>query len=428
MGKGSGGLRLPGWFFGLAGLLGGTLMFVGTVQSSIVRLSIFGLAIVLVFVQRSHTGVREELSRSGRLFLIFWAWLITVSLLVGTLLTGDYLNFLRKGTVGLLWIVESWRLWGICVWILFVYRFAVSESQRSFRFFGHAFFYIAFVVVLLSGFIPYFQELDDQSLHSFGVFSGRKTNSVKILNLFLPFMLVSAIEPPGNSRIVQFFAGLLFVLGSVAVFFTGSRAGYLAYLLACGILVLGYLIVERDWTGKLLLCLLVLIPSVVFWVGLPDQLSLKLQKRMSGTSWLNPTETFRYRKIWPLAGDLVVDRPILGYGAGTYYRQAEMKDDDNLTNIAKVHPHNIWLQVLYQGGLIALVLFLLFVYYFVLDTFGRYWKKQGRNLLYLSAGATFVSMVLFHGLVEVVNWAYVALILSQYELARFDDEHSENTS
>lgn len=62
-------------------------------------------------------------------------------------------------------------------------------------------------------------------------------------------------------------------------------------------------------------------------------------------------------KLWPIALDLIQERPLFGYGAGTekglIYKETQIKG----FNLQKVHAHNQFLSISIQYGLIGLCIF-----------------------------------------------------------------------
>jgi hypothetical protein len=373
----------------------------------------------LVVLLRESPGVLwHRLSPLTRSFLYFWGGMVLLSLLTGTTVTGDYLYFLSNDPwLGTLWILESWRLWG---WGLLIAVVTMANRGDNGSTNKWLFVYVMVLAGLLigTGVGEYLMGNWLTGTEPFRVLGKRTTNSAKLLNLVLPYLLISAYLPEERSTVLRWLAGGLFVLGGSGLILTGSRAGIASFLVAAvGVVILVGRARGWGWSLKRVVPLL-LIPTLV--AGAPQFLSptSPVSSQLDRTVDRGLTESVRYRVIWPLGLRLIADRPILGHGAGTYYRRADRLETSPETPLAKLHPHNVLLQVLYQGGVLVLGLFMYFLYRLVRTTIGVM-RHRDRPIV---PGDVFLvallAMVLVHGGFEAVNWGYVCLLLSLYECGR----------
>jgi O-antigen ligase len=146
--------------------------------------------------------------------------------------------------------------------------------------------------------------------------------------------------------------GLQLVLIPPAIFFTGVRAGYLAFLL-CGIV--WFLWADRRRAGRLKLAvagMVVAIGVIVFWANLSGT-----DRRMGGVAQEGPIYS---RKILAAqAWEIMQTHPLRGVGFGHFIdHQVQMPHDpQSLAGLplTMVTQHNVFLTMVSEAGLIGLV-------------------------------------------------------------------------
>lgn len=167
------------------------------------------------------------------------------------------------------------------------------------------------------------------------------------------------------NRYLQIFISILFF--SILVLF-GVRLGILLY-----ILVITYFLYVNRKKLLNLKSVVIMMTVIIFSAILVSSNNYTKDKFYSTLQSVNinfgedkMTEiandyhriNFRF-KIWPLAIDIIKDKPIFGYGAGTeqelLYDLAQKRD----LNILKGHAHNQFLSITIQYGILGLVILLI---------------------------------------------------------------------
>ena len=181
-----------------------------------------------------------------------------------------------------------------------------------------------------------------------GPFRNASVQSSFLVSLFY-MNLYSARRIRGGYRVAIWLQCALIPL---AIFFTGVRAGYLAFLL-CG--VVWFLWADRFRAGRLKLAvagIVLTIGVLVFWGNLAGT-----NRRTGGIAQMGP---MRARKILAAqAWDIVKTYPMAGVGFGHFFdHQAQMpRDPQSLAglHLVMVAQHNVFLTMVSEAGLIGLI-------------------------------------------------------------------------
>jgi len=149
----------------------------------------------------------------------------------------------------------------------------------------------------------------------------------------------------------------LAALVAVAIMMTRSRAGYVAF---AGVgLVLGVLLWRK---------LLILLPALaavicVAFPGVPERLAMGFGvQEVSGeqTVDMNTVTASRMTVIWPAAIAEIVKSPLIGYGRVGILRNRAYDTMLEYTPTPPTHPHNAYLELLMDTGIVGTALVLSF--------------------------------------------------------------------
>lgn len=192
---------------------------------------------------------------------------------------------------------------------------------------------------------------------------------------------------------------LLFVFyffALTALFFTFSRAGWLAYTSGLVILLI-VLIYKRDhWMLGRYLVLLFFSAVMLFIVAFPyrDLVFTRTTGAWEGVSRLEQKSLTERNNYLDQAGSLIKDSWIFGVGVGNYTRVLE-RDDGNRQEAWAYQPvHNSFLLLFAQSGIVSLISFLAFLYFLI---------KKDRRAVYSGAvlAALVVLMIFDHWLISL---------------------------
>lgn len=273
------------------------------------------------------------------------------------------------------------RIWYIIVFYFMAYQI-FTDYKRIERFLW--WFAIPLVLVVMYVMVRHFQhgfvrEVFPYMIQPFFWVHGVYSATVA---MFTPMLFVFFIRAKkmGFSTLTRSFIGFLAVLFLMAITYSYTRAAWISLMAAFGALVVFYLKVPiRYIFGSVIVALL-----VVF--SFQKSILLKLSENEQGSSRRNdlgehlqsvsnikndPSNLERINR-WNCAVRMFEERPILGWGPGTYaFQYAPFQRSKDITvistNFGDVgHAHSEYLGPLAEGGFIGmlswLVVFLLSVY------------------------------------------------------------------
>jgi len=175
--------------------------------------------------------------------------------------------------------------------------------------------------------------------------------------LIIILFLIS--RPSFNSIhfLIKTFFVITFALAIYIIFSTGSRVGILSFFIATILIIISRK--KQLFQHKNILALLV----IVSFIGILFA-QAGLSKALDKTDKLTKGEYSSARQtIYAIAGDLIIEKPIFGYGIGSFQRVwvdqvakfAAEFPDAQISQGTISHPHNEVLLWMIEGGLISLV-------------------------------------------------------------------------
>ena len=171
---------------------------------------------------------------------------------------------------------------------------------------------------------------------------------------------------------------------------TGGRGGYLAW---CTVgLVLGLL----RWRGYLVVAPLMLIVVVSFFPAVAERALWGVQ-----SNWPTSPEDMDFEEftagrtfVWPKVIDKSFEAPLFGHGRASFERtglSAWWAAQDG-AEVGPIHPHNAYLEMLLDSGVIGLLVTLALYGYLV--TAGLSLVRDRRSPLFLAVGGIALSLIL----------------------------------
>ena len=121
-------------------------------------------------------------------------------------------------------------------------------------------------------------------------------------------------------------------------------------------------------------------------------------------SWLLPRgDSFRI-SIWTTTLQRVAEQPWVGLGILT-------SDDVVTGNLLLQHPHNLYLAVLFQGGVVALFLYLMVLWKSLVELSKNYAESDSKLALSILAIAGFAHLLDEHELIDKVGAVWILIWL-----------------
>jgi O-antigen ligase len=175
--------------------------------------------------------------------------------------------------------------------------------------------------------------------------------------------------------------------GSIALLLTGSRGGWVAFLVS--FVIFAFMLLRRGRIGLRALSVLLLCGAFLVFVFFPY-----LQERVAGEASTNAA--LSRIPLLKVAWHMIIDHPILGVGANTFmtaiYSYTKPAEFQGIW-LGLVHNH--YLLVLAETGLVGLAAFLWLFYSFLRESAvcGRIGNPLAQ-ILGLSTGVAFTSMAI----------------------------------
>ncbi len=217
------------------------------------------------------------------------------------------------------------------------------------------------------------QAIDQKSYLRLTTYSGKMYVGIMILMIFFP---VAAYLLSNNKKV----AALYLLIASSAIFLSGERTALLMLILGLGI---SFMIIKklREQLPYLVIIIGVLI------TGLFTSNSNVIGRQITSTYYdISTVSSNSYGLIYKSASDLFRANPI--FGVGLRHFQTECLSDNyqpswidpNKPHLTKTylctnHPHNIYLELASETGLVGIILFLMIIGCW----FKHAWRK--RNLI-----------------------------------------------
>lgn len=353
--------------FCLGGIIALSTLLLGGVRpdTHVLLLPLFACLIVLhglwLAVEKEHP---KRLSHVPVFFIPFVAWVwLNVTWVSPTAWRGWYELIYALEAVVFLWVLVNNVRTRAHLWVLIT----VALSPAA---------YAIFI-----GFYQFFQNSSKiaTSLSEYGLslspeFFGQATGSFADPNSFaafllilLPSLLIAGLVPrlPMILRVLCLYVAVMFV---VAIFLTLLFWPLILLLIVLLILPwVCFLKLSRRVWGSLLglfFVLMAVLPQVAF--------SPKFQER-AALAITGEGEAVR-RVLWQEALDITLDAPVLGAGGGSFSVEFEQSETVSLEKLPMT-PHNDYLLILSEYGIIGAVLFLLPSAFVVWWAY-RYWRAE----------------------------------------------------
>lgn len=243
---------------------------------------------------------------------------------------------------------------------------------------------ISFLVLVLDGF---FQYIFDKNIigiekHStrLSSFFGDELILGSYLSRFLPILIgLYFLNKYKTKNIYNKLFYLLAILSIVLIYLTGERAAFLLSIMS-----IIYLIVMINKFSKNFLNILIISLILIFIANIQNP-NIK-QRMVDYTRYQLEIESGKsngpniYKGHFLIAKDLFKENPILGVGPKNFSMHCNNNIKyQSLPYICTTHPHNIYIQLLAETGIVGtLLIFLLFLiltYYSIKHIFFRIFKK-----------------------------------------------------
>ncbi len=331
-----------------------------------------GYVLVAWFVQRRNDGSRWRADSKITRLLVIYMLILAVSTLrayadLGSL-NGAYAYLGRSTITTSEFVIEA--VINTAKWLIPGLLIAVgANSKERVR--------LAVVGILLTGALLSLQviakmmpaliggqDLADRALRVLDRDLGYHRVDLAAITASMAWAFLAA-RPAFNRAIAPAVTIGGFLLCTLAMAATGGRAGMLSWIMCA--LVLGFL----KWRKILILVPVVAILAVVVVPGLRERVfegfgndasSQEQMERRASMGAIDESGRDQYAitsgrvVVWPMVIEQANKRPIVGFGREAMQRTgivARLRDDLNITSFG--HPHNAYLQLYLDAGIIGIV-------------------------------------------------------------------------
>jgi O-antigen ligase len=216
------------------------------------------------------------------------------------------------------------------------------------------------------------------------------------------FLLLAAFEYPTKKLgyVLKFSA---IAVGLITVLNSGTRTGVFACVLGAIFLVLGH-------SRKIFSLFIILLSSAVT-VSLmllnPNNFLTKTFSSNFIQSFFSTGSDRRFQNrfgSWESARNLFAQRPIEGWGTGSGASTLEKY----FIGFEHIYPHNEFLKILVEGGLIGLIIFTLFLI-FVITRLAKNFRE--RESLLISSFIILITFGSFGSALEALPWSFLLFVI-----------------
>jgi O-antigen ligase len=180
-------------------------------------------------------------------------------------------------------------------------------------------------------------------------------------------------------RILFLFSFLIILLGLVFSFTRGAWLGTVFGI---------FLVSFKRFRYKSFLLILFLL-FFIFFRPVKDRLLQTLKEPFGGR-----------KEIWATTFEMIKEKPIFGYGKANF-RYVFYKKQHNFDEKGHFHPHNIWLTIAVDNGVIGTILFGIIVFYILKIILQKFLLISDKKYIVVGCTASILDF-LIHGLVDNV--------------------------
>ncbi len=249
--------------------------------------------------------------------------------------------------------------------------FSTNLTNDSFLFSWKYFSYATLttsILALFSAFYLKYNHLGDYFFYDrFSILTNKHaTYYAMFISISILFFVYQLIH---NKR--HFVFNIFFVVFLVyTLLIVSNRISFIALAISLLVLFFGYL---KNYKLKLLFSTLTIISIFILFQ------SQNLQKRFSTNNWdKHQRNDIELRSLlWKLAGEEILDHPIIGMGTGSNRKKLYQKYLDNQYQIAyeqQYNAHNQFIDMTLDFGIIGLIIFIISMMYIFFQIRHNYWK------------------------------------------------------
>ena len=277
-----------------------------------------------------------------------------------------------------------------------IYIFAINHLLDKNKNKEILFTFLSFVV-LLTTFDIYFEYINKKNIFGFRSSDPMRIASflkgeLKIAHFLIGFALVSIgyyFEKCRNKSYKFIIAGYIFlILLLISIFLTGERANSIRSFIC--IFIFAILVKNNFKLKKLLIISIVISPIIIYFSSdrIRDRFDIYLSTKYGNENFLKTFKESHHGAHYFTAFEIFKSYPIFGIGNKNFREECSNEKYNNksyarISERCSTHPHQIYLELISEHGIIGSVIILFVIFYSIFKSFIIYIKKK--NFIHLGA-------------------------------------------
>jgi hypothetical protein len=289
-----------------------------------------------------------------------------------------------------------------------IYIFAINHLLDKNKNKEILFTFLSFVV-LLTTFDIYFEYINKKNIFGFRSSDPTRIASflkgeLKIAHFLIGFALVSIgyyFEKCRNKSYKFIIAGYIFlILLLISIFLTGERANSIRSFIC--IFIFAILVKNNFKLKKLLIISIVISPIIIYFSSdrIRERFDIYLSTKYGNENFLKTFKESHHGAHYFTAFEIFKSYPIFGIGNKNFREECSNEKYNNksyarISERCSTHPHQIYLELISEHGIIGSVIILFVIFYSIFKSFIIYIKKK--NFIHLGAilfvASTFIPII-----------------------------------
>jgi hypothetical protein len=277
-----------------------------------------------------------------------------------------------------------------------IYIFAINHLLDKNKNKEILFTFLSFVV-LLTTFDIYFEYINKKNIFGFRSSDPTRIASflkgeLKIAHFLFGFALVSIgyyFEKCRNKSYKFIIAGYIFlILLLISIFLTGERANSIRSFIC--IFIFAILVKNNFKLKKLLIISIVISPIIIYFSSdrIRERFDIYLSTKYGNENFLKTFKESHHGAHYFTAFEIFKSYPIFGVGNKNFREECSNEKYNNksyarISERCSTHPHQIYLELISEHGIIGSVIILFVIFYSIFKSFIIYIKKK--NFIHLGA-------------------------------------------
>jgi len=270
-----------------------------------------------------------------------------------------------------------------------IYIFAIKHLLDKNKNKKILFTFLSFVV-LITSFDIYFEYIYKKNIFGFRSDDPTRIASflrgeLKIAHFLLGFALVSIgyyFEKCKNKSYKFIIAGYVFlILLLISIFLTGERANSIRSFIC--IFIFAILVKNNFKLKKLLIISIVISPIIIYFSSdrIRERFDIYLSTKYGNENFLKTFKESHHGAHYFTAFEIFKSYPIFGIGNKNFREECSNEKYNNksyarISERCSTHPHQIYLELISEHGIIGSVIILFVIFYSIFKSFIIYIKKK----------------------------------------------------